>query len=65
MISPWLANSYLHYVLNPWARQWRQRHARGDVIVVRYADDSEVGFRTQWQAQQVRFISRCLEDTAN
>ncbi|WP_413038058.1 hypothetical protein [Pseudomonas marginalis] len=52
-------------MLNPWARQWRQRHARGDVIVVRYADDSEVGFRTQWQAQQVRFISRCLEDTAN
>jgi hypothetical protein len=37
---------------NLWARQWRERHARGDVIVVRYADDSVVGFRTQWQAQQ-------------
>ena len=52
VISPLLANIYLHYVLDLWARQWRQRHARGDVIVVRYADDSVVGFRTQWQAQQ-------------
>ncbi|WP_256558222.1 reverse transcriptase domain-containing protein [Pseudomonas sp. S3E12] len=52
MISPLLANIYLHYVLDPWARQWRQRHARGDVIVVRYADDSVVGFRTKVQAQQ-------------
>ena len=52
VISPPLANIYLHYVLDLWARQWRQRHARGDVIVVRYADDSVVGFRTQWQAQQ-------------
>ncbi len=34
------------------ARQWRERHARGDVIVVRYADDSVVGFRTKVQAQQ-------------
>ncbi|WP_408637299.1 reverse transcriptase domain-containing protein [Pseudomonas lactucae] len=47
-----LANIYLHYVLDLWARQWRQRHARGDVIVVRYADDSVVGFRTKVQAQQ-------------
>ena len=52
VISPLLANIYLHYVLDLWARQWRERHARGDVIVVRYADDSVVGFRTQWQAQQ-------------
>ncbi|WP_350446120.1 reverse transcriptase domain-containing protein, partial [Pseudomonas aeruginosa] len=43
---------YLHYVLDLWARQWRQRHARGDVIIVRYADDSVVGFRTKVQAQQ-------------
>ena len=42
VISPLLANIYLHYVLDLWARQWRQRHARGDVIVVRYADDSVV-----------------------
>ena len=52
VISTLLAYIYLHYVLDLLVRQWRQRHARGDVIVVRYADDSVVGFRTQWQAQQ-------------
>ncbi|WP_260476678.1 reverse transcriptase/maturase family protein [Pseudomonas veronii] len=52
VISLLLANIYLHYVLDLWARQWRQRHARGDLIVLRYADDGVVGFRTQWQAQQ-------------
>ncbi|WP_231114212.1 reverse transcriptase domain-containing protein [Pseudomonas putida] len=36
------------------ARQWHQRHARGDVIVVRYADDIVVGFMAQWQVQQFR-----------
>nr|WP_282355124.1 hypothetical protein [Pseudomonas sp. PS01303] len=41
-----------------WARQWRQRRACGDGIVVRYADDSVVGFRTQWQAQQFRVQSQ-------
>jgi hypothetical protein len=39
-------------VLDLWARQWRDRRARGDVIVVRYADDSVVEFRTKVQAQQ-------------
>ena len=34
-----LANVYLHYVFDLWARQWRQRHARGDVVIVRFADD--------------------------
>ncbi|WP_256666402.1 MULTISPECIES: hypothetical protein [unclassified Pseudomonas] len=48
-----LANIYLHSVLVLWTRQWREQHARGDVIVVRYADDSVVGFRTQWQTQQL------------
>ncbi len=37
-ISPLLANVYLHYVFDPWVRDWRRR-AKGDVIVVRYADD--------------------------
>ncbi len=37
--SPLLANVYLHYVLDQWARQWRRRHARGDMIIVRWADD--------------------------
>lgn len=43
-ISPLLANIYLHYVLDLWVNQWRKRHARGDVIIVRYADDFVVGF---------------------
>ena len=38
-ISPLLANIYLHYVFDLWAQQWRRRHARGEVIIVRYADD--------------------------
>jgi RNA-directed DNA polymerase len=39
-ISPLLANAYLHSVLDLWAQQWRQRHATGDMVIVRYADDS-------------------------
>jgi RNA-directed DNA polymerase len=38
-VSPLLANLYLHYVLDLWAHQWRRRHARGDVLIVRFADD--------------------------
>lgn len=45
VISPLLANIYLHYVFDRWVDQWRRRHARGDVIVVRYADDSVLGFQ--------------------
>ena len=37
--SPRLSNVYLHYVFDLWADQWRRRHARGDVIIVRFADD--------------------------
>lgn len=44
VISPLLANIYLHYVLDLWANQWRGRHATGQVIMVRYADDSVAGF---------------------
>ena len=39
VISPLLANIYLHYVLDRWAKRWRQREATGDMIIVRYADD--------------------------
>jgi RNA-directed DNA polymerase len=39
-----MANLYLHYVLDLWAHQWRRRHARGDLVIVRYADDLAVGF---------------------
>ncbi|MHB8887097.1 MAG: reverse transcriptase domain-containing protein [Methylovirgula sp.] len=44
VISPLLANIYLHYVFDLWVHRWRRRLAKGDVIVVRYADDSVVGF---------------------
>ena len=47
VISPLLANIYLHYVFDLWANQWRERHAHGDVIMVRYADDIVVGFEHQ------------------
>jgi group II intron reverse transcriptase/maturase len=53
VISPLLSNVYLHYVLDLWAEEWRQRHARGDVIIVRYADDFVVGF--QHRADAARF----------
>ena len=43
-VSPLLANVYLHYVFDLWAHQWRRRQARGEVIVVRFADDFVVGF---------------------
>jgi RNA-directed DNA polymerase len=52
-VSPLLANVYLHYVFDLWVQQWRSRHARGEVIVVRYADDVVVGF--QHQSDAVRF----------
>ena len=51
VISPLLANIYLHYALDLWARQWRGRHARGKAIMVRYADDSVYGFKTQETAR--------------
>jgi RNA-directed DNA polymerase len=44
VISPLLANIYLYYVFDLWVEQWRKRHARGHVIVVRYADDIVCGF---------------------
>lgn len=40
VISPLLANIYLHYVLDLWAHQWRKHHARGEAYIVRYADDT-------------------------
>ena len=46
-ISPLLANVYLHYAFDLWVEQWRRRHARGDVVIVRYADDWVAGFQPQ------------------
>src|SRR3954447_12162428 len=53
--SPLLANVYLHYVFDLWADHWRRRHARGDVIIVRFADDYIVGFEHHRDAQ--RFLA--------
>ncbi|HET9304629.1 MAG TPA: group II intron reverse transcriptase/maturase [Candidatus Sulfotelmatobacter sp.] len=53
--SPLLANVYLHYVLDLWAQQWRKRHARGDMIVVRFADDSVFGF--EYESDAKRFMT--------
>jgi RNA-directed DNA polymerase len=54
-VSPLLANVYLHYVFDLWADWWRRRHARGDVIVVRFADDYIVGFEHYEDAR--RFLA--------
>jgi RNA-directed DNA polymerase len=51
-ISPVLANVYLHYVFDLWADQWRRRHARGDVVMVRFADDIVLGFEHRSDAEQ-------------
>jgi len=66
-ISPMLANVYLHYVFDLWADQWRARHARGDVIVVRFCDDFVVGFQHRQDAEgfladlRERFLRFSLE----
>ena len=53
--SPLLANVYLHYVLDLWVEWWRRHRARGDVIIVRFADDFICGFQHQRDAQ--RFLA--------
>src|SRR5262245_49139566 len=50
-ISPLLANIYLHYVFDLWSHEWR-RQAKGEAIVVRYADDFIVGFQYEWEARR-------------
>jgi group II intron reverse transcriptase/maturase len=52
VISPLLANVYLHYVLDLWANRWRQREATGDMVIVRYADDFVVGFEHEADAHR-------------
>jgi group II intron reverse transcriptase/maturase len=59
VISPLLANIYLHYVLDLWAVHWRQREATGDMIIVRYADDFIVGFQHESEAR--RFLDEMRE----
>jgi RNA-directed DNA polymerase len=58
-VSPLLANIYLHYVFDLWVHAWRQKHARGNVIVVRFADDIVLGFQVKSDA--VRFRAELAE----
>jgi RNA-directed DNA polymerase len=59
VISPILANLYLHYVLDLWVDQWRRKKATGDVIIVRYADDAVLGF--QYREDAERFLEQLRE----
>src|SRR5437763_1950112 len=51
VVSPLLANIYLHYVFDLWVSQWRRTRAKGDMIVVRYADDAVLGFEDRAEAE--------------
>ena len=76
VVSPLLANVYLHYVFDLWVEAWRKKVAKGDVIVVRYADDLVVGFESRAEAErflkavsgtagQVRSGITCGEDATD
>jgi len=54
VISPMLANIYLHYVLDLWVQQWRKKCAKGEVIIVRYADDFVIGFQYREDAERLQ-----------
>jgi hypothetical protein len=60
--SPLIANVYLHYLFDLWADVWRKKAAKGDVIIVRYADDVVLGF--QQRADAVRFLEAFKERLA-
>jgi group II intron reverse transcriptase/maturase len=62
VISPLLANVFLHYVLDLWTHQWRQRYASGNVTIVRYADDFVIGF--QQEADARTFLANLKERMA-
>src|SRR5271167_1212730 len=61
VISPILANVYLHYVFDLWTHRWR-RKATGDVIVIRYADDTIVGFQHEHEASSWYFAKSAMID---
>jgi RNA-directed DNA polymerase len=63
VISPLLANIYLHYVLDQWVMNWRKESAKGDVIIVRYADDFVLGFQHRQEAE--RFLEQMRERLAD
>src|SRR3974377_513175 len=62
VVSPLLANVYLHYVFDLWVEVWRKKVAKGDVIVVRYADDLVLGF--QYRTDAERFLQAFRERLA-
>jgi RNA-directed DNA polymerase len=62
VVSPLLANVYLHYVFDLWVEAWRKKVAKGDVIVVRYADDLVMGFESRTEAE--RFLEMFRERLA-
>jgi RNA-directed DNA polymerase len=62
VISPLLANVYLHYGFDLWVNVWRQKWAQGEVVVIRYADDSIAGF--QYQTDADRFLENLRERLA-
>ena len=62
VISPILANAYLHYVYDLWVQRWRQTKANGDRIVVRFADDTIVGF--ELSMRQRSFCTICTRECA-
>jgi RNA-directed DNA polymerase len=62
VISPFLANVYLHYSFDLWVNVWRQKWAQGEVVVIRYADDSIAGF--QYQRDADRFLENLRERLA-
>jgi RNA-directed DNA polymerase len=65
VISPLLANIYLHYAFDLWANRWRQREATGDMIILRYADDTVVGFEHETDARRFLDMMRLrLEEFA-
>ena len=63
MISPLLANIYLHYVFDLWVDAWRRRYAQGEVMVIRYADDNVLGFQRRADAE--RFLEELRERLRN
>jgi RNA-directed DNA polymerase len=65
VISPLLANIYLHYAFDLWANRWRQREATGDMIILRYADDTVIGFELEADARRFLDMMRTrLEEFA-
>jgi len=60
--SPLIANVYIHYLFDLWAEVWRRKVAKGDVIIVRYADDLVMGFQRRAEAE--RFLKEFKERLA-